>query len=72
VRGRILRIARVMDRTGMARSTIYLRMKQGRFPKPIPLGGGGIVGWLESDIDAWIDGLVRAELVKRRAGFVNG
>ena len=49
----ILRLPTVKKRTGLSRSTIYLRMSQGTFPKPISLGGRAI-GWLENEIDEWI------------------
>jgi prophage regulatory protein len=49
----ILRLGSVKDRTGLSRSTVYLRIAQGRFPKPISLGGRA-VGWLESDVTDWI------------------
>lgn len=50
----ILRLPAVMERTGLSRSAIYLRVNQGRFPKSIPLGGRAI-GWLEAEIDQWIN-----------------
>lgn len=49
----ILRLPEVKKRTGLARSTIYLRITNGVFPKPISLGGRA-VGWLDSEIDEWI------------------
>jgi prophage regulatory protein len=49
----ILRINRVKARTGLARSTIYERIKEGDFPAQVSLGPRA-VGWLESDIEAWI------------------
>ena len=49
----ILRLPDVISRTGLARSTIYLRIKEGTFPKPISLGDRA-VGWLESDIEQWV------------------
>jgi len=49
----ILRLPEVKARTGLARSTIYLRMSEGAFPEPISLGARS-VGWIESEIDAWI------------------
>lgn len=55
----VLRLPAIMAQTGLARSTIYLHIKQGSFPKPIQLGGNS-VGWLTSDIDAWIDERVAA------------
>lgn len=49
----VLRLPTVKTRTGLSRSTIYLRVAQGTFPKPISLGGRA-VGWLESEIDSWL------------------
>ncbi len=50
----ILRRRQVENRTGLSRSTLYLRISQGTFPRPINLGGGRAVGWIESEIDAWL------------------
>ena len=49
----ILRLPHVKTRTGLSRSTIYLRISEGRFPKPISLGGRA-VGWVESEVDDWL------------------
>ena len=49
----ILRLPAVKVRTGLSRSTIYLRISQGRFPKQVTLGDRA-VGWLEHEIDEWI------------------
>lgn len=49
----ILRRPQVEGKTGLSRSTIYLRIKHGEFPKQIKLGSRA-VGWLEEEIDAWI------------------
>ena len=51
----ILRLHQVKARTGLSRSSIYHRISEGSFPKPINLGGRA-VGWLEADIEAWIKG----------------
>lgn len=50
---RLLRIADVKDRVGLSRTTIYDRIAKGDFPRPVPLGT--IVGWVESEIEAWIN-----------------
>ncbi len=50
----ILRRKQVESRTGLSRSTIYARIAAGMFPLPIDLGGGRAVGWLEVEIEAWI------------------
>ena len=49
----ILRRNQVEDRTGLSRSTIYLRIQEGTFPRPISLGARA-VGWLENEIEAWL------------------
>lgn len=51
---RLIRRPEVEQLTGLARSTIYARMKEGTFPQPVPLGGR-LVAWTESDILQWID-----------------
>ena len=50
----ILRLPAVKARTGLSRSTIYLRITKNEFPAPISLGGRA-VGWLDTDIDAWLE-----------------
>lgn len=56
-RPRILRRKQVQDLTGLSRSTIYLRIAHGTFPKAISLGARA-VGWLESEIDEWLESRV--------------
>lgn len=50
---RFIRMPEVRRRTGFARSTIYLHISLGIFPKNRKLGTRS-VGWVESEIDAWI------------------
>lgn len=59
---RFLRLPEVVARTGLSRSTIYVRLDQGRFPRPVSLGGRA-VGWIESEVDEWI----RARIVASRS-----
>lgn len=49
----ILRLPAVKNRTGLSRSTIYLRISQDTFPKPVSLGARA-VGWVESEIQEWL------------------
>ncbi len=49
----ILRRKQVEERTGLPRSTIYLYIQEGTFPKPINLGPRS-VGWLENEIEKWL------------------
>jgi len=55
----ILRLPAVMAKTGYKRSTVYKSIKDGTFPEPIKLGPQS-VGWLASEIDAWIDARIKA------------
>jgi prophage regulatory protein len=55
---RIIRLPEVITLTGLSRSTIYLRMSNGHFPKPISLGGRA-VGFIEKEIQDWICNQIR-------------
>lgn len=50
----IIRRKQVEIRTGLSRATIYRRISVGEFPAPISLGGDS-VGWIESEVDTWIE-----------------
>ena len=50
---RFLRLPEVLARTGLSRSTIYVRLDQGRFPRPVSLGARA-VGWVEAEVDDWM------------------
>ena len=50
---KFLRLPEVRTRTGLSRSTIYALIGRDEFPRHVPLGMR-CVGWLESEIDAWI------------------
>ena len=60
----ILRLPAVKAATGLSRSTIYLRITEGTFPRPISLGRRA-VGWAASDVSAWVDERIDAS---RQAG----
>jgi prophage regulatory protein len=47
----ILRLQAILIITGLSRSTIYLRIAQGVFTKPVSLGGRA-VGWPASEVAA--------------------
>jgi prophage regulatory protein len=49
----ILRRPDVEARVGLSRATIYAKMADGSFPKPIRLSERA-VGWKTDDIDAWL------------------
>ena len=50
---RVLRLAEVREKTGLARSTIYKYVDIGIFPRPIYLGGSA-VGWIDSEVHKWL------------------
>lgn len=50
---RVLRLPDVIKITGLKRSSIYKYINENAFPKPISLGAR-CVGWLESEINAWL------------------
>ena len=52
---RFLRMPEVEAASGLSRSTIYRRVKAGTFPRPVPLGGPQVVGWLQSRVVEWMD-----------------
>ena len=60
--GRFLRLPEVMARTGLSRSTIYVRLEQGCFPRPVSLGSRA-VGWVEAEVDEWM----RERIVESRS-----
>ncbi|MCB1663637.1 MAG: AlpA family transcriptional regulator [Porticoccaceae bacterium] len=52
---KILRLREVKEITGLSRSTIYLEIAKGKFPKQIQLTGARSVGWHESAIIQWVE-----------------
>ena len=52
----ILRFAKVREKSGLSRATVYRRIRAGTFPAPINLSedGGPQLGWHEDEIDEWV------------------
>jgi prophage regulatory protein len=65
---KILRLPAVKTLTGLSRSTVYQKISLGEFPTSISLGARAI-GWLESDIEAWIGDKVDASRSVRKDGL---
>jgi prophage regulatory protein len=55
---RIIRLPEVLERVSLSRTTIYQKIQEGSFPKQLKLGRAS--GWLESEIDAWIEKLANS------------
>lgn len=49
----LIRLPVVKHRTGLSRSSIYKRVREGTFPRPVSLGGRA-VAWLEQEVASWI------------------
>jgi prophage regulatory protein len=54
---RVIRLPEVKSITGLSTSTIYAMMSEGLFPPNISLGARA-VGWIEKDIQDWINAKV--------------
>jgi prophage regulatory protein len=63
---KILRLPQVKQITGLSRSSIYEFMNKGFFPKSISLNNNGrAIGWLQSDIENWIDSRIKSQSEKQ-------
>lgn len=50
----MLRQPEVLRRTGLSRTSIWRKVREGDFPAPRQLGANSI-GWPESEISEWLD-----------------
>ncbi len=51
---KVLRPREVTKKVNLSRTTIWRREREGNFPRRIRLGPNS-TGWLEEEIDAWLD-----------------
>lgn len=49
----VLRLPQVIQLVGLSRSSIYLLIQRGLFPKPVQLSLRA-VAWRQADIEAWL------------------
>ena len=61
---RILRRREVEHRVGLSGMEIWRREKAGSFPRKVRLGPNS-VGWVEAEIDAYLEELVAARDARR-------
>ena len=61
---KFLKLQNVMSITGLSRSSIYLAIAEGRFPKQVNLGARSIA-FLESEVQEWMEACV----ANRRGSF---
>lgn len=59
----LLRLPRVLERTGLSRTHLYRLAALGNFPAPVKISHRASA-WLESEINDWIDARVRAREVR--------
>jgi prophage regulatory protein len=59
MQNRIIRLPEVCKQTGIPRSSIYVLMNQGAFPKPVPLSTR-CIGFVEAEIQGWITARITA------------
>ena len=50
---RIRRLPDVVEMLGVSATTIWRMRRRGDFPEPVRVSPG-CVGWLESDLEAWV------------------
>jgi prophage regulatory protein len=50
----VLRWRQVRDLVGLSRSTLWRMSRDGRFPQPVQLSSPASVGWLWTEVDAWL------------------
>jgi prophage regulatory protein len=67
---RILRKPDVLKKVGVSKTQLQTLIDTGEFPGTIKLGGPNAraIGWIESEVDAWID----QKIAERDAALVGG
>jgi prophage regulatory protein len=61
----LIRLSAVQQQTGLSRSTIYKRVSEGSFPRPIKTGPR-TVAWIHDEVRAWIN----ARIAESRVSFL--
>ena len=62
----IVRLRAAEAKTGIKKTKIYKLMRESKFPHCIQLGGGRAVGWLEDDLDRWIQDQIKISAAARK------
>ena len=60
---RLMKVDEVLEFTGFGMSTLYRRMSDGDFPRPVQVGPRA-VRWKDTDIEAWVEQLTTRDGVK--------
>jgi len=56
---RIIKLPAVKQKSGKGKTEIYDGMKDGSFPQSVSIGKRA-VGWIEEEIDSWIESCIAA------------
>ncbi|MGA9665831.1 MAG: AlpA family phage regulatory protein [Gallionella sp.] len=51
----IIRIKELEKKLAMRSSSIYALIKRGEFPQPVQLTNDRVSGWLDTEVDAWLE-----------------
>ena len=65
---KIQRCPRILERTEWSRSTLYLKVQKGEFPRPIKLGQRS-VGWIKSEVDEWLESRIQQRDAEANRGM---
>ena len=60
---KLIRLPEVLNRTGISRSLVYKLIKEDKFPKQVNTSPR-TSGWLEHEIDEWIEERVNLSRLK--------
>ncbi len=53
----IIREKEIVKVTGLSRTSIWRKEKDGTFPKRVRLGSGRAIGWTRASVEQWVEGL---------------
>jgi len=67
---RVIRIQDVCSKLGISRTSLWRLSQSGDFPQPIPLGGR-TVGFLEHEIDMWLEAQAASRLCPHAASDIS-
>lgn len=67
----LLRLPRVIERTGKSRAAIYAEMEDGTFPSNVKIGPRA-VAWPSDAIDQWVESVIDSAALGRDHEVVNG
>lgn len=60
-----LRVGDLRPKTGMSKSTIYRIIAENDFPQPYKTPKGGVSVWLESEVDSWMQSVMKSSAIQR-------